>query len=189
MDPGGLLSALAASARAGAEAILQAANAQAEAIARDGERRRAALRARAKAEADAAFAAALDDEVRSARREAAREALQARQRFLDEVHRRASALLPAAVESAEYRRGLGGRLAEALGYASSDASVRCAPVLLVPLRELAQGRAPVEADEAIRDGFEIVAQGGSLRVVARLSAELERRWPLFAVQLARKAGR
>jgi len=189
MDVAGLLSALAASARGEAEALVRDARTKAEAIAAEGGRRRTLLRARAKGEADAAFAAALDGEVRSGRREAQMQALQERQRFLEDVRRRAAELLPGAVDSPEYRARLGARLAEALEYADGEATVRCAPALLAPLTELADGRARLEATAAISDGFEIVARGGALRIDARLSTELDRLWPLFAVELAGKAAR
>lgn len=184
MDGSGLLSALEAKAGAEAEALVRAAAAQAAGIAAEGARRRDLARARERSGFDAALAAALDGAVRSARHEAAAEALQVRQQFLDEVLRRAFALLEAAVASEDYRQGLGARLAEALGYVgATEATVRCAPALLEPLRRLAAGRAQVEADERIGDGFEVVA--GDLRVDARLSTELRRRWPELSVALGR----
>jgi vacuolar-type H+-ATPase subunit E/Vma4 len=190
MDPAGLLQALAASAHEEAEALLNAARAQATALATQGVRRRASLRAKAKAEADAAFAAALDQAVRDARREAAAGALRVRGRFLDEVFRRVSALLAGAVQSPEYRAHLEGRLEEALSYTGggSAVTVRCAPALLEPMRAFVHGRGRVEVDEALDDGFEVIAGNGTLRVDARLSTELQRRRPLFAVDLVREAG-
>lgn len=189
MVSAGLLSALAASARAEASQLLRVAQAEAEAIAREAARRRALLRARAKSEADVEFAAALEGEVRAARREAAARSLEDRQRFLEEVYRRVLARLPGAVETEEYRAGLKARLSEALGYAPPGATVRCAPVLLEPLRDLTRGGVAVETDAAIDDGFEVVAQAGATRVDARLSTELCRRWPALAVELVREAGR
>lgn len=186
MDLQGLLSAIDAAARAEAEGLMRAASLRAEAIAAEGARKRELARGRARLEADAALDAALEAEVRSARHEAAAEGLQARQRFLDDVFARARALLHEAIASDDYRAGLARRLEEALGYVGArEAIVCCAPALEGPLRQLAGERARVEPDPAIGDGFEVTA--GDLHVDARLSTELERRWPQLAVALARTA--
>lgn len=187
MEASGLLSALETAARGEADALLQAAAGKAAAIVEEGARRRELARARARSEADAAFSGALDEALRSARQEAAAEALRARRQFLDDLLGRAGALLEAAIASAPYQAGLEKRLADALGYAGpgGDAVVRCAPALLEPLRRLAGGRARVEADERIRDGFEVIS--GNLRVDARLSTELRRRWPELSIALGRLA--
>jgi vacuolar-type H+-ATPase subunit E/Vma4 len=187
MDASGLLSALETTTRGQAEALLHAAAGKAAAILEEGARRRELARARARGEADAAFSAVLDDALRSARQQAAAEALEARRQFLDDLLRRAGALLEAAIASKVYQDGLEEHLADALGYAgpSEDAVVRCAPALLEPLRRLAGRRARVEADEQIRDGFEVIS--GNLRVDARLSTELRRRWPEISVALGRLA--
>jgi vacuolar-type H+-ATPase subunit E/Vma4 len=186
VDVSGLLSALGVAAGAEAEALVRAAAAQAEAIAAEGARCRDIARARERSGIDAALAAALDDAVRSARHEAAAAALRVRGQFLDEVLRRAFALLERAVASDDYRKGLEARLEEALDYVGAkDAIVRCAPALAEPLRQLVGGRAQVEADERIDDGFEVLA--GNLRVDARLATELRRRWPDLSLALGRIA--
>ncbi len=186
MEPSALLSAMEAAARAEADALVRGALAQAEAIVAEGTRRREIARGRAQAEADASFAASLDESVRTARREASADGLRARQEFLDQVLRRARPLLGPAIATEAYRRGLEARLSEALEYAGrKDAIVRCAPALVEPLRALAGARARVEPDERIDDGFEVIA--GELRVDARLSTELRRRWPEISVSLGRIA--
>lgn len=186
MDVSGLLSTLEVAAGAEAEALARAAAAQAEAIAAEGARRRDLARARERSGVETALVAALDEAMRSARHEAAAEALRVREQFLDVVLRRASALLDVAIASDDYQKGLEARLAEALDYVGpKDATVRCAPTLGESLRRLADGRAQVEADQRINDGFEVIA--GDLRVDARLSAELRRRWPEFSVWLGKIA--
>ena len=186
MESTRLLSSLEATARAEAEAAVRAAQAQAEAIAADASRRRDFARARAQAEADASFRTSLAEAVRGARHEAAAAALRARQQLLDEVLRRAGSLLEPAIATESYRKGLKKRLAEALEYVGpKEAIVRCAPVLMETLRQLANGRARIETDDRIHDGFEVIA--GGLRVDARLSTELQRRWPEISVSLGRIA--
>jgi vacuolar-type H+-ATPase subunit E/Vma4 len=186
MEVSGLLSALEVAASAEAEALVRAAAAQAEAIVGEGARRRDLARARERIGVDTALAAALDEAVRSARYEAAAAALRVRQQFLDDVLRRASALLDVAIASDDYQKSLRARLAEALDYVGQkDATVRCTPALVEPLRKLAECRAQVEADQRINDGFEVIA--GDLRVDARLSTELWRRWPEFSVALGKIA--
>jgi vacuolar-type H+-ATPase subunit E/Vma4 len=124
--------------------------------------------------------------IASARHEAMRAVLLARERMLERVLERVRALLPEASRSEGYRKGLGLEVAQAVEFVgATGAIVRCSEGLDTAIGQVLEGEAvsKVEPLSDGRHGFVVVGEEGRVQVDGTLESRLERLTPSLAIEL------
>jgi vacuolar-type H+-ATPase subunit E/Vma4 len=131
----------------------------------------------------AAHVAGAEGEVRA-------KVLAARERVLAAIFERVLDRLPALQATGTYRNTIAIELEDALSYVDGedDLVVRCAPGLVQTLRPLLTARlnARLEADDAIRAGFRVIANGGRVEVDHTLESRLRRLAPALRIDIVRR---
>jgi len=172
-----LLAALERDAGAQAQAILAAAQGEAERVASETEARIAGQRAAARATTEAAHRGELERDLARIRREAQARVLAARARLIDRVTGAVQQLLPETINQPGYLETLGPAMREATaGVGDSPVEIRCTPALVASLRRLVAGRADtaVTADAAVGTGFRLRTTDGAVEIDATLESRLAR---------------
>lgn len=169
-----------------AQALMQAARADAERILEQAsvelEARRSAMLAKSQREHHAESRAS----IAAARHESMRAVLVARARMLERVMERVRALLPEACRAKSYQRTLGTEVAQAIEFVgATGAIVQCTEGLRGVIEE-ALGEDAVAAIEPLADGrhgFVAVGEAGRVKVDGTLESRLERLTPTLVIEL------
>jgi vacuolar-type H+-ATPase subunit E/Vma4 len=185
-----------------------------ESIRREADREAAAVLVRARAEADRIDneARAAWSEVRSrvigerqsewlredepalatARRNATREVLAARERLLDRVFQAVAAEFVDILRDPTYQATLKGLIDEALPFAGNrPATVICADMIAASVREAvaARGDVGVRTEANARGGVMVVADDGTVSIDNTLEGRLQRMKPQLAIELVEQVER
>jgi vacuolar-type H+-ATPase subunit E/Vma4 len=181
-----LLSALSREAEAQIESDLAGARAEAEAITSSARERTERRRAELAAVRDAERHAAVEVTLLAARRDSARELLDAQRAFLERVFAAVRPTLVDALTTSAYRNALPGLLADALASVGGrQISVRGHPRMLADLRAAIAPLANtgVEGDETLGAGFRIIADGGAVEVDCTLEGRLAALAPRLSIEI------
>lgn len=184
-----LIKALEADVEAQARKILEDAKLHADRIAQESQDRVRSVRAadvgateRAARAAAARLIAETEHSVRSER-------IVARSAMLDAIFEDAAARLATVLEDARYLRSIPTQLRDAVSFVSPTAQleIRCSPVLRDVIGGALQagGRIRISADGSANNGFEVVAEGGRLRVDGTLEGRLTRLRPWLSIEVLR----
>jgi vacuolar-type H+-ATPase subunit E/Vma4 len=186
-----LLARLERDGRTKADAVLEAARAEARRVASESEERVTRRRRDSLEALEAELRVATERLIAAAREAARRQVLSARERMLDRVFRAAEERLAEFARSEAYVSRLAEDLAEARSYlGEAPAVVRCAPELSARVRAVIvdQTGLSVEEQPHAEPGFVLVAADGSVEVESTLTARLKRLRPVLSIEVLERLG-
>jgi vacuolar-type H+-ATPase subunit E/Vma4 len=168
-----------------ANAIMNAAQAEADQIAADADRAIEARRSEVLKRREAEYRTEARGRIAGEQHEAMRAILLAKTRVVERVLENARALLPEAVRGEAYRSTIGNEVAEAMAFVGSeDAIVRCSNDVAPAVRDALRSM-PTVSVEGLNDGhgFLALGQGGAVQVDGTLEERLQRLGPALAIEI------